>query len=59
MSVQAVTLYRTQQQLTAAGALTAAAAGWRMPTEGEITQRFGPTSVSVEPASRDRLNTKS
>ena len=50
LSVQAVTLYRTQQQLVGAGALTGADAGWRMPTEGELTQPFGPSSVGVEPA---------
>ena len=51
LSVQAVTLYRTQQQLSAAGALTApASTAWRMPTAGEITQPFGPTPLSVEPA---------
>ena len=51
LSVQAVTLYRTPQQLAVAGALTAPATpAWRMPTIGEITQPFGPTPLSVEPA---------
>ena len=51
LSVKAVTLYRTQQQLSAAGALTAPVSlAWRMPTVGAITQPFGPTAVSVEPA---------
>ena len=51
LSVTAVTLYRTQEQLSAAGALTAPATpAWRVPTIGEITQPFGPTSLGVEPA---------
>lgn len=41
---------RVTQQLVSAGALTAEASGWRMPTGGAITQRFGPTSLRVEPA---------
>lgn len=36
--------------VTAAGAMTTPVATWRMPTEGEITQPFGPTSLWVEPS---------
>jgi murein DD-endopeptidase MepM/ murein hydrolase activator NlpD len=51
LSVKAADLYRTTQQLRAAGALTAPqTASWQMPTNGVITQPFGPTSLSVEPA---------
>ena len=50
LSLQAATLSRTQQQLTTAGALTASAMAWRLPTEGEITQPFGTTALWVEPA---------
>ena len=37
-------------QLLAAGAFTNPATPWRMPTDGEVTQEFGPTDVWVEPA---------
>lgn len=37
-------------QLVAAGALTQGATPWQMPTDGEITQPFGPTDVWVEPS---------
>lgn len=37
-------------QLVAAGAFMRPATPWQMPTEGEITQPFGPTDVWVEPA---------
>ena len=37
-------------QIVASGALTAPATPWQMPTDGEITQPFGPTDVWVEPA---------
>ena len=50
LSLQAATLSRTEQQLTTAGALTAPAMAWRMPTDGEVTQPFGPTALWVEPA---------
>lgn len=50
LSVRVVTLWRAQQQLVAAGALTAEVTPWRMPTEGHITQEFGPTDLWVEPA---------
>ncbi|HYK98828.1 MAG TPA: M23 family metallopeptidase [Candidatus Acidoferrales bacterium] len=51
LSAKAVSLQRTAQQLSAAGALTApATAAWRMPTVGQITQPFGPTALGVEPA---------
>ena len=50
LSVEAVSLYRTSQQLAGAGALTAPATTWRTPTAGEITQPFGPTPLGVEPA---------
>ena len=36
--------------VTAAGALTSPITAWRMPTEGHITQRFGPTTLWVEPS---------
>jgi murein DD-endopeptidase MepM/ murein hydrolase activator NlpD len=36
--------------VTAAGALTSPVTVWRMPTEGHITQRFGPTTLWVEPS---------
>lgn len=51
LSLKAYTLYRTEQDLAAAGALTAPiTSSWQMPTVGEITQPFGPTDVWVEPA---------
>jgi len=50
LSVQLLSIIKTQQQLFAAGALTAPQTAWRRPTEGEITQPFGPTTVWVEPA---------
>jgi len=42
-------LARLEQELIAAGALTADARAWVMPTAGEITQPFGPTPLRVEP----------
>lgn len=39
-----------EQQQVAAGALTSAATPWQMPTEGRITQPFGPTSLRLEPS---------
>jgi murein DD-endopeptidase MepM/ murein hydrolase activator NlpD len=36
--------------VTAAGALTTLATPWRMPMAGHITQRFGPTSLRLEPS---------
>ncbi|MDQ2952998.1 MAG: M23 family metallopeptidase [Chloroflexota bacterium] len=36
--------------LTTLGALTAPVTTWTLPTEGMITQGFGPTSLWVEPA---------
>lgn len=50
LGARAVTLREAQQGLLAAGALTGAVTPWRMPTEGEITQAFGPTDLWVEPA---------
>lgn len=50
LSARAATVQGAQQQLVAAGALTGAVTPWRMPTEGEITQEFGPTDLWVEPA---------
>lgn len=32
------------------GALTTPASAWRMPTEGELTQPFGPTDLWAEPS---------
>lgn len=37
------------QQLVSAGALTSAETGWRMPTEGRVTQPFGPSRLALEP----------
>lgn len=37
-------------KVVAAGALTVPATPWQMPTDGEITQPFGPTDVWVEPS---------
>ncbi|HEY6959698.1 MAG TPA: M23 family metallopeptidase [Candidatus Limnocylindria bacterium] len=37
-------------KVIAAGALTVPTAPWQMPTDGEITQPFGPTAVWVEPS---------
>ena len=37
-------------QLTAAGALSAPATAWQLPTIGRITQGFGPTPLRLEPA---------
>lgn len=37
-------------QLTAAGALSAPATVWQLPTIGGITQGFGPTPLRLEPA---------
>lgn len=37
-------------ELVAAGALPGDGLPWRMPTEGRITQPFGPTDVWLEPA---------
>jgi murein DD-endopeptidase MepM/ murein hydrolase activator NlpD len=50
LTVKVVTLLRDQRQLLAAGARTATQTAWRLPTEGEITQPFGPTDVWVEPS---------
>ncbi|HEU5287999.1 MAG TPA: hypothetical protein VFV20_06315, partial [Candidatus Limnocylindria bacterium] len=50
LGARATTLREAQQRLLAAGALTGAVTPWRMPTEGEITQEFGPTDLWVEPA---------
>jgi murein DD-endopeptidase MepM/ murein hydrolase activator NlpD len=50
LHTQTNTIATTQRSLIAAGALTSEAAPWRMPTDGEITQPFGPTDVWVEPA---------
>jgi murein DD-endopeptidase MepM/ murein hydrolase activator NlpD len=36
--------------VTAAGALTTPATPWLMPTDGQITQPFGPTTLWVEPS---------
>ncbi len=43
-------LIALDKKVTAAGALTTAATPWRMPTDGEITQPFGPSGLWVEPA---------
>src|SRR5207247_2061764 len=43
-------LARVEQELLVAGALTADARAWVVPTAGEITQPFGPTPLRVEPA---------
>jgi murein DD-endopeptidase MepM/ murein hydrolase activator NlpD len=43
-------LIALDRTVTAAGALTSPVTPWRMPTEGEITQGFGPTSLWVEPS---------
>ena len=43
-------LVALDKTVTAAGALTTASTPWRMPTEGEITQQFGPSTLWVEPA---------
>jgi len=48
--MKAAALYRTEQQLAAAGALSAPRTpSWQMPTMGEVTQPFGPTPLWVEP----------
>jgi murein DD-endopeptidase MepM/ murein hydrolase activator NlpD len=38
------------RKLVAAGALTSPATAWRLPTEGQITQPFGPSTLWMEPA---------
>ncbi len=38
------------QQLVDAGALTSSDMVWRIPTEGRITQPFGPSRLALEPA---------
>jgi murein DD-endopeptidase MepM/ murein hydrolase activator NlpD len=43
-------LVSLDKKITAAGALTTPSSPWRMPTDGHITQPFGPTSLWVEPA---------
>lgn len=48
-SQQAV-IAMAEAQLLGAGALSSEPTAWRMPTEGEITQDFGPTDLWVEPA---------
>jgi murein DD-endopeptidase MepM/ murein hydrolase activator NlpD len=50
LAARARLLARTLSYLSAAGALTAEPTPWRMPTQGEITQPFGPTSLWVEPS---------
>ena len=42
-------LARLEHEVLAAGALTADARPWVMPTGGQITQLFGPTPLRVEP----------
>ena len=37
------------ERLVAAGALTAAETGWRLPTDGQVTQPFGPSRLGLEP----------
>ena len=49
-SSRIATLAATEKTLVAAGALTSPAAPWRIPTEGEITQEFGPTDLWAEPS---------
>jgi murein DD-endopeptidase MepM/ murein hydrolase activator NlpD len=49
-SARVSSLVALDKSVTAAGALTTSATPWRMPSEGEITQPFGPTSLWVEPA---------
>jgi len=49
--MKAAGLSRTEQELAAAGALSAPRTpSWQMPTIGEVTQPFGPTPLGVEPA---------
>jgi murein DD-endopeptidase MepM/ murein hydrolase activator NlpD len=43
-------LTASDRTLVAAGALTGAAAPWRLPTVGRVTQPFGATKVKLEPA---------
>ncbi len=50
MSARVSDLVALDKMVTAAGALTTASLPWRMPTEGEITQPFGPTPLWLEPA---------
>jgi len=50
MSARIRDLVALDKTVTAAGALTTASLPWRMPTEGEITQPFGPTPLWLEPA---------
>jgi murein DD-endopeptidase MepM/ murein hydrolase activator NlpD len=45
-----VVLNAHERKLVDAGALTSPAAPWRIPTEGEITQAFGPTDLWAEPS---------
>lgn len=47
---RAMGLDAMSQQLKLAGALTSPKSAWRMPTQGEVTQPFGPTDLYLEPS---------
>jgi murein DD-endopeptidase MepM/ murein hydrolase activator NlpD len=49
-SARVTDLVALDKTVAAAGALSAPVTAWRMPTDGEVTQQFGPTALWVEPS---------
>jgi murein DD-endopeptidase MepM/ murein hydrolase activator NlpD len=47
---QLAAITASQRQLQALGARTGDIGPWRLPTDGEVTQPFGPTDLWAEPA---------